>query len=160
MLGTPHIFAWHRRHDAEWVHPRSLVSAKTMAEFDPSPDADPHANGTIWGAALWGSRMRLTARESDGAHRADLLVLKSLLLVGKLVAARDQMAVQDVFKIRERFSTNLCALLHADRLLFAGAYHDIIRQSFRNRGIEPDPIDTFDWERKIGRSIRYTQAET
>jgi len=53
MLNAPHIWAWHKRHDNEYVHPRSLVSHKTMGEFDPAPKADPHANGTIFAAALW-----------------------------------------------------------------------------------------------------------
>src|ERR1700730_6039301 len=48
MLGTPHIWAWHLRHDEQVTHPRSLSSSKTMADFVASPTADAHANGTIW----------------------------------------------------------------------------------------------------------------
>src|SRR5947209_70307 len=51
MLGTPHIWAWHRRHDHQEVHPPWLTSSKTMADYDQSPVADADANGTIWAAA-------------------------------------------------------------------------------------------------------------
>jgi hypothetical protein len=48
MLETPHIWAWHHRHDGVVTHRRRLVARKTMADYDPSPEADPHINGTIW----------------------------------------------------------------------------------------------------------------
>src|SRR5213082_3479002 len=60
----------------------SLASAKTMADYDSSPNADPHLNGTIWAAGLWDLRARLEATESDGGHQTDLLVLKALLELG------------------------------------------------------------------------------
>ena len=71
------VIAWHRRHDADVVHPRSLVSPKTMDDFHAGPGADPHANGTIWAAALWDVREHLGRALADGAHRADLLVLQA-----------------------------------------------------------------------------------
>jgi hypothetical protein len=70
MLETPHIWAWHRRHDEHEVHPRSLVSRKTMDDFDSGPKADPHANGTIWGAALWDLRTEMSCSEDVGARNA------------------------------------------------------------------------------------------
>ena len=85
MLETPHIWVWHRRHDEQEVHPRSLVSRKTMADFDSGPKADPHANGTIWAAALWGLRTELSRGEADGGKKCDLLLLKTLLLIGERV---------------------------------------------------------------------------
>ena len=50
MLGTPHIWILHRRHDDQEIHVRSLASSKSMADFDVGPQADAHANGTIWGS--------------------------------------------------------------------------------------------------------------
>src|SRR5258706_9637687 len=84
MLETPHIWAWHRRHDEREVHPRSLVSHKSMDDFDSGPKADPHANGTIWAAALWDLRTEMSRSEDAAARKCDLLVLKTLLLIGTL----------------------------------------------------------------------------
>ena len=84
MLETPHIWAWHHRHDEGHFHPRSLRSSKTMADYDFAPTADPHANGTIWGAALWDLRMRLAGTEPGIARRADLLHEKGRILSDEL----------------------------------------------------------------------------
>src|SRR5262249_2791760 len=88
MLSTPHIWCWHQRHDDEQIHPPSLSTASRMADFDRRPTADPHANGTIWGTALWDMRRALSA-EMGGAEAhagetaADRLVLQWLLLLGQ-----------------------------------------------------------------------------
>src|SRR6267378_4718501 len=66
MLGTPHIWILHRRHDNQEIHARSLTSRKTMTDFDAGARADPHSNGTIWGAALWDLRTQMSVTESDG----------------------------------------------------------------------------------------------
>ena len=79
MLGTPHIWAWHQAHD----HPRNLASEKSMADFDHDRSADPHLNGTIWGAALWDLRTALLERDPDGTRQTDLLLLQALCLSGK-----------------------------------------------------------------------------
>jgi hypothetical protein len=68
MLETPHIWAWHRRHDDYEIHPRSLVSAVTMADYDHGERADPHTNGTIWATALWDLRQAINASELGGAR--------------------------------------------------------------------------------------------
>lgn len=130
-LGTPHIWAWHRRHDADVIHPRSLTSAKTMADFDPSSGADPHANGTIWGAALWDLRTRL-----GGTRRADLLVLKALLVLGELTRSGGTTA--RVRRASESYATGLGALLRADELLHAGRDGRTVLDVFAARGIRPD----------------------
>jgi len=83
MLGTPHIWAWHQAHNDRVVHPRSLTSKKGMSDYDHDRSADPHLNGTIWGAALWDLRAALSEREPGGARQTDLLLLQALLFIGK-----------------------------------------------------------------------------
>jgi len=97
-----------------------------MQHFDPRPDADPHANGTIWGAALWDLRSRLSAAE--GALATDLLVLQALLLLGHVVVRRSS------------FQAGLAALLHADEVLHAARHRAIILNTFAQRGIQADPV--------------------
>ena len=138
MLRTPHIWAWHHRHDAEVVHPRSLTSSKTMAAFDHESKADPHLNGTIWGAALWDLRTQLLAQSSEGARHADLLLLKALLLMGQLMGAKNPPALQSVRKARKTFKVGLGALLQADEELFDGQHQDVILEIFARRGIAPE----------------------
>ncbi len=126
LLETPHIWAWHRRHDERLPHRRHLASAKTMRDYDPGPGADPHANGTIWGAALWDLRSRLGPAE--GALATDLLVVQMLLLLGRLPLRRTS------------FQSGLAALLQADDLLNADRHRATILGTFAERGIVPDPL--------------------
>jgi hypothetical protein len=139
MLGTPHIWAWHRRHDAEEVHFRSLTSSKTMADYDSGPRADAHANGTIWAAALWGLRTRLGAGEPDGARQTDLLVLKALLLMGQLVGHRRDATLTSIRRARQNYAVGLHALLQADELLNGGRHREAILASFAKHGIQTAP---------------------
>jgi len=126
LLETPHIWAWHWPHEPQAPHRRHLASPKTMQHFDPRPGADPHANGTIWGAALWDLRSRLSAAE--GALATDLLVLQALLLLGHVVVRRST------------FQAGLAALLHADEVLHAARHRAIILNTFAQRGIQADPV--------------------
>jgi hypothetical protein len=139
MLDTPHIWAWHRRHDDKEIHPRSLSSSKTMADFDPSPMADPHPNGTIWGAALWDLRTRLKFAQGDGVRQTDLLVLQALILLGKVVAQARKTDVRAMLSARESYATGLRALLHADELLNSGGCRDMILAALVQRGIPSRP---------------------
>jgi len=120
MLDTAHIWAWHRRHDEREIHPRSLVSPKTMADYASGPGADAHTNGTIWAASLWTLRSRL------GARATDLLVLKALLLMGCLKNTDGRATVSSVRRVRKSFAAGLAALLHADELLNAGRNRDVL----------------------------------
>jgi len=138
MLGTPHIWAWHRRHDEQEIHPRSLSSSKTMADYDYRPEADEHLNGTIWGAALWDLRARLTASEPDGSRKADLLVLQALLLLGKLTGPQNDEEREWLLRMRTNYGAGLAALLQADDLLNAGRNHGTILPCFQKRGIQPE----------------------
>lgn len=134
MLETPHIWAWHRRHDEHEVHPRSLVSRKTMDEFDSGPKADPHANGTIWAAALWDLRTKLSRGETDGGKKCDLLVLKTLLLIGHFSPAG---SVPELRRARADYSTALGLLLQADEILFSAQHRESIVECFLRRRIVP-----------------------
>lgn len=138
MLDTPHIWAWHRHHSTDDVHPRSLCSNKTMAQYDWSPAADAHANGTIWAAALWDLRRQLAAAAPDGAWRADLLVLQSLIVIGHLLDDRSEPTARRTRAVRERHATALRALLYADHLLNADRHAKIIRTVFAARGIQAE----------------------
>jgi hypothetical protein len=138
MLETPHIWAWHRRHDEVLRHPRSLASRKTMADFDYGPAADPHTNGTIWATALWDLRSRFSVRASDGARLADRLVLKALLLIGQLPGNWRSLEIRAVRRVRQGYGTGLAAVLRADELLAGAAYRGDILRCFGNRGICPD----------------------
>jgi hypothetical protein len=135
VLGTPHIWAWHRRHDCAEIHPRSLVSPKAMSDFDAGPGADPHANGTIWGAALWDLRTRLGAEGPDGERRADLLVLRSLLLIGQINGPGAGPTAREVRALRKDFSVGLSTLLLADEIDHEGRHRDAIMNVFTRRGI-------------------------
>ena len=104
MLGTPHIWAWHQRHDEQKIHPRSLSSSKTMADYDSGPKADEHLNGTIWGAALWDLRTQLAATMPDGSRQADLLVLKALLLIGKLTGPENGQDRKGLRRVRASYA--------------------------------------------------------
>jgi len=141
MLRTPHIWAWHLRHDEEVIHPRSLCSSKTMADFDMSPTADAHANGTVWGAALWDLRTRLGQTEPEGVRRADLLVLKSLLLIPQLSKDSGHRSTREICRARKSYSLALAALLRADELLNSSRYRNIILAMFSKRGIRPAADD-------------------
>lgn len=148
MLGTPHIWAWHRRHDDHEIHARSLSSPMTMADYDHSPGADPHANGTIWAAALWELRERLSSMKPDGVRRTDLLVLKTLILLGQLVGHGERVTVRNACRARESYVIGLTALLEADKLLYSTIHHDSILRSFSKRGIQPDLGVKTDIDRK------------
>lgn len=137
MLQTPHIWCWHRRHDQEEVHPRSLSSSKTTADYDASSRADPHANGTIWAAALWDLRTRLGATEPDGIRQTDLLVVKTLLLLGRLGVDEPDAKVKSVRHARADYTGALASLLDADELLYSSRHRSTILATFSRRGIQP-----------------------
>lgn len=131
LLGTPHVWAWHRKHDETEIHRRSLASSKTMKDFDPDPGADPHANGTIWAAALWELRREIGKGEGS---RADRLVLQMLLQIGSLKGR----TVRETVSLRSSMHTALEQLLIADQKLYGGKEIPQIMEVFRKRGIEPN----------------------
>ena len=134
MLDTPHIWAWHQAHN----HPRNLASEKGMTEFDHARSADPHLNGTIWGAALWDLRAALLERDPDGARQTDLLLLQALLFLGKMTGEENPPTPESVREVRGSYSVGLAALLHADEKLFGNQHRSLILETFRKRGISPE----------------------
>lgn len=138
MLDTPHIWAWHRRHDEHEVHPRSLTSSMTMADYNANSRADAHFNGTIWGTALWDMRSRMRTTELDGARKADMLVLQALVLLGRLIDPQQELRTKSISRLRSRFGMGLSAILHADKRLFHDQHRDIIVSTFARRGIFTD----------------------
>jgi hypothetical protein len=140
MLGTPHIWAWHLRHDDEVTHPRSLSSSKTMANYETSPKADAHADGTIWAAALWDLRTQLSLTQADGVRRTDLLVVQALLLLGQLVNDSSGITISGIRRLRKRFEIGAAAILQANELLHSGQHRELIHASFSRRGIEPEGV--------------------
>jgi hypothetical protein len=138
LLGTPHIWAFHKRHDDDVVHPRSLSSSKTMADYGEGPSADVHANGTIWAAALWDVRRELLRIERDGARRADLLVLAGLCRLGQIQADEGRGRIARLRRVRSGFAAAAAALVEADAWLYDGAHGALIRAVLRRRRI---PID-------------------
>jgi len=139
MLGTPHIWILHRRHDDHEVHVRSLTSRKTMKDYDTRPRADVHANGTIWGAALWDLRTQMAAKESGGVRKTNLLVLKALLLMGMLTPRWQETSVASVRLARKNFDVGLTSLLLADEQLNRCQNRETILGVFGKREIQPAP---------------------
>jgi hypothetical protein len=157
MLGTPHIWAWHLRHDDAVIHPRSLVSSKTMADYDASPAADAHANGTIWAAALWDLRTTLGRIEADGVRRTDLMVVQALLLLGRLRDTSGEKTVNELRRLRKRFETGAAAMLQADEVLYAGRHRELIHGSFSQRGVEPQDIREWPPARPVEYSFEHRE---
>jgi len=135
MMQTPHIWAFHQRHDAEHTHPRSLSSPRTMSDFDASPKADPHTNGTIWAAALWDLRLQLAGNDPDAARDLDRMVLMGLLLLGRVDGDARPATSASLRRARRSFATGLLCLLEADGRLYGGRHQNAVRQVFARRGI-------------------------
>lgn len=133
MLETPHIWAFHKPHDDKQLHPRSLASPKTMDDFDPCNEADPHLNGTIWGAALWDLRCEMQRRKVYGAYMADRMVLKALTLISADCTAGADVKIARLQ--RSAYSGGLAKLLTADAILFDGRFSELIVETFARRKI-------------------------
>ena len=134
LLETPHIWAWHRRHDEREVHERSLTSRLTLADFEHQEQPDPHDLGTVWASALWELRARLQTALPDGGRVADALVLKTLLLIGRLEAGSPEAAIR---RERSSFARALAMLLQADAEHHDGACRELILECGSKRGIAP-----------------------
>lgn len=133
MLGTPHIMCWHRRHDVQSIHRRSLVAQVTMTDFDSASDAKPHRNGTILAAALWDLRELL---KPQGDSICDLLVLSALLSARRLRNDPYRPDINEARALRHGFSVFAACLLHADAMRFDGKHSDSIVVAMKGRGID------------------------
>src|SRR5260370_3612881 len=139
MVGTAIIGCLSRGNDDQEIHVRRLPSSKTMAEYDTGPRGDVHANGTIWGAALWDLRTQMAATEPDGIRKTDLLVLNALVLMGKLTPRWQETSVASVRLARKNFDVGLTLLLLADERLNRSQNQKTILEVFGKRGIHPAP---------------------
>jgi hypothetical protein len=117
-----------------------------MADFVASPTADAHANGTIWGAALWDLRTRLSRIEPEGVRQTDLMVLKALLLIGRLPKDGSDASIRAIRRVRKSYAVGLATLLWADELLNSSRYREIILATFSTRGIQPLAIEEGRWK--------------
>jgi hypothetical protein len=95
-------------------------------------------NGTIWAAALWDLRTQLAASQTDGGRSTDLLVLRSLLLLGQFTNNRKELC-----RARASYAVGLAALVLADELLYAGRNRKIILKCFSHRGLHLAGSDSF-----------------
>jgi hypothetical protein len=110
-----------------------------MEDYDTGPRADVHTNGTIWGAALWDLRTQMAATKLDGIRKTDILVLKALLLMGKLTPRWQETSVTSVRLARKDFDVGLASLLLADEQLNRGQNQKTILEIFSRRGIKRAP---------------------
>jgi hypothetical protein len=143
LLGTPHIWFFHHRHDRDVVHRRSLLSPRTMDSYVRGRAGDAHANGTIWAAALWDVRTAVARRASrpDTHRAADRLVLQALLLIGSRAEAAPGEPTGDARQVARRrrsFRRAAGALLEADAVLYNRALRDVVARALADRGIHPE----------------------
>lgn len=131
LLGTPDIYRWQRGHEPTGSRRRrNLDAGWTMAAFCGGPDADPHADGSIWAGALWAARRAVTAATGDPLW-FDALLLDALTRIGR--ADRD-VTVAEARRRRRSFARGLEALLVADDAHATRVGHRIER-AFAQRGI-------------------------
>jgi len=136
MLESPHIWGWHRRHDGEVAHRRTLRSTRTMENFDLAPNADPHSNGTIWAASLWDLRERI------GDRRVTDRLIVTLLLLWKVMTDEEGLPSDAFIYGPESFHAALVLMLHADECLYAAMHRELILDVFARRGISPSLVHT------------------
>lgn len=134
MLNTPHIWCWHRRHDQNTIHPRSLVSEVSMADFNQTDDADPHTNGTILASALWELR-RLIQQMGDSASDCDRLILAALLQVARLQDHPYRPSVKETRRFRHGFPVFAACLLHVNASLYDRRYTRPLEIALKRREI-------------------------
>jgi hypothetical protein len=134
MLNSPDIYEWHRADEKLTDKSnRNLDGSRTTANF--VQDGDPHENGNIWSSALWDLRQ---AMGSD--RKADLLVMKTMVLFGEIEAdnpkAKRKILRNEKIGQKDEFRDGLAMLLKADELLYKGANRTLILDTFAKRGID------------------------
>ncbi len=134
-MRTPHIWAFHRRHDGAYSHARSLSSPATMSSFDADSGANQHANGTIWAASLWDLQVHLAGDDPGAVRDVDRMVVLGLILLGRRRGSEESPTTATLRRARRDFSTALQCLLEADGALYSSGHHDVILRVFARRGI-------------------------
>jgi hypothetical protein len=81
----------------------------------------------------------LAATGSGGIRKTDLLVLKALILMGKLTPRWQEMSVTSVRLARKNFDVGLTSLLLADEQLNQSQNQTSILAIFGKREIKPTP---------------------
>ena len=132
MLGTPHVWCWHRRHDSEIRHARSLASDLTLATLQERGRQKGESTATVLAAALWDLRRSI---EQQGDDACDLLVLAAQLAVRRLLDDPYKPDRAKTRALRRGFPVFAACLLHADARHFGGRYAEPIRKAMAARGI-------------------------
>lgn len=133
MLGTPHVWCWHRRHDRHVIHPRSLAAGTTMADLRAMRKPSTRDSATVLAAALWDLRELLHA---SGNTDCDLLVLAATRSIRRLWDDPYRPDRAKTRALRDGFDVFAACLLHADALRCDGRHADSIRTAMRGRGID------------------------
>jgi hypothetical protein len=132
LLETPDIYGWHRAGTPPTAQARRRLDGRwTMAAFRGGHDSDPHADGTVWAAALWSARQAAPASGGQAAE-FDRLVIEGLIRIG---ASDPEMPVEAARRRRRSFARALGAILEADAAR-GGRFSEVIAAAFAARGIE------------------------
>jgi hypothetical protein len=130
VLETPDIYNW--QHVAEGTDDRDnrdLRGPRTTDDYDRG--GDPHRNGNIWASALWDVRTAL------GPHPTDLLVMKTLVLFGKVgPSGTSASAIAQQIEQKDELRDGLATFLKADEALNQGKNRAQILTIFDRRGID------------------------
>jgi hypothetical protein len=130
VLDTPDIYNW--QHAAEGKDDRDnrdLRGTRTTDDYEQG--GDPHRNGNIWASALWDVRKAL------GAHETDLLVMKWLVLCGRIgPEGSTDAAIQQQLAQKDELRDGLSILLRADEILYQAKNRARLLKIFDNRGID------------------------
>lgn len=130
VLDTPDIYNWqHAAEGKDDKDNRDLRGPRTTDDFEQG--GDPHRNGNIWASALWDARSAL------GAHETDLLVMKWLVLCGKIgPAGSSQSEIEQQMGQKDEMKDGLAILLKADEALYQGKNRIRLLKIFEDRGID------------------------
>src|SRR5260370_35202243 len=81
----------------------------------------------------------MAAKEPDGMSKTDLLVLKALVLMGKLTPRWQETSVASVRLARKNFDVGLTSLLLADEQLNRSQNKKTILEILAKQGKQPPP---------------------
>jgi hypothetical protein len=130
VLETPDIYNW--QHVAEGQDDRNnrdLRGPRTTDDYEQG--GDPHRNGNIWASALWDVRTAL------GNHLTDLMVMKALVLCGKVgPEGISASAIEQQIGQKDEMRDGLAMLLKADEALNQAKNRAQILKILDKRGID------------------------
>jgi hypothetical protein len=130
LLETPDIFNWqHVAEDIDDRDNRDLSGPRTTRNFT----REEHRDGNIWSSTLWDVRKAL------GARPADMLVMKTLVLLGRIgpeLTKPDDASRQAKIELKDELREGLAMVLEADKALYDGTNRSVILDIFKRRGID------------------------